>query len=181
MAGSERAQFKVGGGFASMIIGGAATVLALFNWATITFGWPLAPFAEPIVTLYRDAVEWLMAEVSVRADWAIPDWPPSVFGLALVSAALGGRVMVLFDRNDMRKSTLPVATSLLWVVLLFVPYARWLSVLVIAFFAVLSPVLGFFPGFLDDTDDHDYRSQSYYVLGLLASTAFGLAVNYWYG
>lgn len=184
----DKSAFRGGWGFATLIVGGVATVLALFNWATQTFDWPLAPFAEPIVTLYRDAIVSLMETVSLHAEWAIPDWPPQVFGLALIAAALSGRVLGLFGSNPAPWA--PLFYSLLLLLLLFVPYARWYSVLVIALL-FLTPIwwLLVWQGYKDNPNagvlfeenyDEIYLRIILYIVGNVASTALALFANYYY-
>ncbi|MCI5045287.1 MAG: hypothetical protein MRY72_11375 [Aquisalinus sp.] len=183
MSSTIKKSFGNGSSFASAIIGGLSASFALFNWIISTFELPVSRIARPLIELYDKTVIWLVDFINIRWDWAVPEWPPRLFALIFILTLLSGRLLVLFDKRDTfsrNKGILPTTiASLALASFLFVPYLRWLPVSVVTSL-VLSTLFLIIPGFMGKDDNHDFRGQSYYFLGIISSTTIGLLINHYY-
>lgn len=177
----RNADFKRGTSFATGVIAFVSGVLALLNWSITTFELPIAPFTEPLLTLYQQTIVRFIEFIDFQFSWAVPDWNPSLFSLALVWSMVCWRSHAILDPEDgFSFPFLDLIIAVAFSLLLFVPFVRYLALVMVGIFTIL-PLIVSTLTLVIGYRQYNAITVGYYMWGIIGATVLGLAVNQWYG
>ena len=183
---TAKSGFNAGWSSVAFIVSAATFSIAILNLFIDLFDLPIAPFAEPLITLYGyldAALDWL----NVRVDWMVPDWHSAVTILSILvlqTAVRGYNVLhdmtseTKYDYGVLLVSSVALNLITLVIILacLAIPVVRWIVPGSATIWILILIVVNLSPGRDDDSADFQVR----YFLGHAVAAIILLGANYYY-
>lgn len=194
----KRAFFGNGSAFVGYVFGIITFSIGVLNFASEEFGWPVAPFSEPLIAIPRwisERLQW----IDLRFDWAVPDWPQSLSAALFLSIPLVSRGLIAVAAAEAAEegnqdqgvnyNIMSIVFAIFCLFTFFIPFVRYATVMVALNMPVFMAITLYYFIFRratfnelnEDVEMNQAEHVGLFLWGAVLAAAVGLFVNYWYG
>lgn len=160
-----------------------ANSVGLFNALVKILRLPTALWSTDLLIFWHNRVGWIATALDTKFDWLVPEWPPSLYTIAIMLCVTQFRGLNLFDSSHpsvIKTTSVTAMATSAFLIIFAIPYINilLLVILIDAFLQLLSGLPIFPSEDARQKSSVDIRSFRLYCWGIVVGTLLLLLVNF---